>query len=91
MVVAHFLANKIMLTNLRVWHVTNPPAAADWYFVRSPEEAIDTINRIANQQLKLDWVYANMFGLEIFDGKEWTEWYHPEFGYDINEYEDAQE
>ncbi len=64
---------------LKVWNVINPPNEPIWWYpVDSPEEGALLIERLANEQLQDDTIFANAFGLCEWDGDEWTEWYDDE-------------
>ena len=59
---------------LRVWVIINPPSAPEYRSVATPEEGAHLIHRVANEQLKDDRIWANAFGLEVFEDGEWTDW-----------------
>lgn len=73
---------------LRVWNIVNPPNDPEYYSVNNPEEAIVMINKLADAQLKNEFIECNAFGLEVFENGEWSEWYS-EDGEDIIEYEET--
>ena len=68
----------------RVWNVINPPSKPKYYPVGTPLLGYMLINRLANEQLKDKRIWANAFGLEVFEDGEWTEWYDEE-GRDVDE------
>lgn len=77
--------------DLRVWWVPQVPMKAFYVPVESPQEATKLLETLArydlfqyNNNVKPD--YANAGGLEVFEGGEWVEWYHPETGEDIDEW-----
>lgn len=74
---------------LRVWNIINPPAAPIRFPVDSPEEGARLIEKLANQQLQHDHIFANAFGLEVFEDGDWCEWYSDE-GQDIDEFVKAK-
>lgn len=67
-----------------VWNVINPPAAPIHYLVGSTTEAMGLINRMADEQLKSPDIFANAFGLTVFEDGEWVEW-HDDEGQDISD------
>lgn len=72
---------------LRVWHIPQIPGKPFHVYVGSPVEAKKLLIALANYdlfQLKngIRPDYANVNGLEIFEGGEWCEWYD-EDGNDI--------
>ena len=74
---------------LRVWRIVNPPRQPSYYPVNSVEQAKDKIAELASADLKNDAIYANAFGLELYEGEgRWEEWESPE-GYDISTVTDA--
>lgn len=77
------------MKKLRVWNVINPPRTPNYHDVNSPNEAVAKINELAAEQLKDDAIFANAFGLEVFEDGEWSEWYS-EDGEDIREYEESK-
>lgn len=71
---------------LRVWYIINPPAEPTYVPVATPEHAIRTINTLAELQLTQDTIWGNAFGLQVWDGEEWVEWYSEE-GDNIDDFE----
>jgi hypothetical protein len=71
--------------DLRVYHIINPPASPVHESVMSPDEAVEWIETQAARDLLNPRVESNVFGLEVFEDGEWTEWYDDE-GRDIDEY-----
>lgn len=68
---------------LRVWNIINPPYSPDHYLVKTPQEAFALIDKMADTQLRDSSIFSNVFGLEVFEGGEWSEWYD-ENGDDID-------
>lgn len=60
---------------LEVWAIRNPPNKGDRFPVPTPEAGARLINKMAREDLKDDAVWGNAFGMEVFEGGEWTEWY----------------
>lgn len=75
---------------LCVWVIVNPPHPPVRIPVKSPSEAAKLINEMAAIQLKDNDIHDNAFGLEEWDGVEWSEWYS-EDGEDINDWEAQNE
>ena len=70
---------------LRVWNAINIGSGRiDYYDVDSVKEAKETINTLADIQLKSENIESNAFGLEEFIDGHWCEWYDEE-GYSIDE------
>ena len=69
---------------LRVWYVKNPPRDPEYFDVDSVEQAVTRINDMVRRDLEDPCVTDNAFGLEIYEGDEWTEYYNDE-GKDIFE------
>jgi len=63
-----------MNAKYRVWNFVNPPCDPDYYPVNSPKHGAGLINALANSQLLDESITDNAFGLEVFEGGEWTEW-----------------
>jgi len=76
--------------DLRVWNIVNVPNFAIYVPVSTPEDAIRIINYMAEDQLKEERITSNVFGLEVFEDGEWTDWYN-ELGEDIDECAQALE
>ena len=72
---------------LQVWNIINPPASPSHYPVSSPEEGHALIERMASNQLRDRRIFANAFGLEVFneEDNEWEDWYSDE-GEELDEY-----
>jgi len=70
---------------LRVWHIINPPNRPMRHPVETPEEAAEMIDRLANRDLRHNWIQANAFGLEYYDEEagEWYEWHSEDDDKDI--------
>lgn len=65
---------------LEVWNIINPPREP----VPNPREGHELICRLADDQLTMDWIVSNAFGLEVFEEGEWSEWYN-EDGEDVDQ------
>lgn len=76
--------------DLRVWNSINAPSSMDYYKVESPREGQLLIAMLAEEQLERSDVQDNAFGLDVFEGGEWTEWFD-EDGYDIDHAELPEE
>jgi len=78
--------------DLRVWHIPNPPKKPYRVSVKSLVEAKQVLDTLAFYDLYLgdDLVFANVQGLEVFEGEEWVEW-HNEDGYDFREIMDGDD
>jgi len=61
---------------LRVYCMINFSGHMHHHYVESPDEAIRVINYEANRQLEAENIQDNVFGLEVFEDGEWTEWYN---------------
>jgi hypothetical protein len=72
----------------RVWSITNPPNVVTYHDVASPEEGIRLIEKLANGQLRRAPILCNVFGLEVCEDGEWSEW-HDEEGRSVGELEVA--
>lgn len=68
--------------DLRVYFMINMNRHMCHNYVESPEEAIRVINYEANRQLEAEHIHDNVFGLEVFEDGDWSEWYS-EIGDDI--------
>ena len=72
---------KVLKKNqLRVWHITQVPMHPFWVYVSSIKEAKLVLKTLAIYDLfqleyKIRPDYSNTQGLEVYDGKEWSEWY----------------
>ena len=82
--------------DLKVWWIPQVPMKAFEVPVKSPEEAIfimDTLARYDQFQLdnNIKPDYSNTGGLNVFEEGEWSSWYHPETGEDIDEYKSTIE
>jgi len=78
------------MENLRVWHIPQVPGNPFHVKVKSPEQAIDIMNILADYDLcqlenKIKPDYSSLQGLEIFEDGEWIEWYSDD-GDEIQEY-----
>jgi hypothetical protein len=60
----------------RVWNAINPPANMFYYAVDSPEEAIDVIMDLIDEQVEDNNIFSNAFGLQVRDDiyDTWDEW-----------------
>lgn len=81
------------MNKLRVWHIPQVPMKAFYVEVKSPKEAIEVMDILADydifqfrNNIKPD--YTNASGLQVFNEKnnEWEEWYDDEYDMDIDEY-----
>lgn len=79
-----------MKYTLRVWCIINVPNHPVRMYVESPAEAKAVIDKMADAQLDDPEVFTNAFGLEEWDGEEWTEWYSDD-GEDIDNWEPKSE
>lgn len=68
--------------DLRVWAIRNPPAHPTFYRASNLEVAKHVLEALVASDLNMPWVQANVFGLEIFQDGEWSEWENAE-GQDI--------
>ncbi len=67
------------------------------YPVKSPDEAIELINKLANEQVNDDEIGFNIFDLLVFNqgatiiggADDWEDWYSPEYE-TITEYAERQ-
>jgi hypothetical protein len=76
-----------MKMKLRAWsisHLNNGSQSNRYENVSSIEAAGKWINKRAGIEVDDDSIDCNAFGLEEFDGEEWTE-YYDDYGRDINE------
>jgi len=64
--------------DLRVWWIRNPPGPPEYHLVSDPVSAKDTLNALAEVDLRDDRVWGNAGGLEVYEGGEWYEWYDEE-------------
>ena len=70
---------------LRVWNQINIGSGRIYHYdVDSVKEAKETINTLADIQLKSPEIESNAFGLEEFIDGHWCEWYDEE-GHSIDE------
>jgi len=76
---------------LRVLYFPNVPCDPIIFEAASVAEAIKTIETITKLHLGMyagnhcpD--YADVVCLEVYDGDDWVEWYHPDYDVDIEEY-----
>lgn len=60
---------------LRVFNIINPPNRGSFYPVSSPQHAYNLIERMAKAQLEMNSIHSNVFGLEVFEDGEWSDWY----------------
>ena len=58
---------------LRVWAIRNIPGEAEYFPVEQPGEGV--AQTLILEDLANPFVTSNAFGMEEFDGGEWTEWY----------------
>jgi hypothetical protein len=72
------------MTDYRVWYVINPPAKPTYIYVKDPQTALALIKNEIARQLKDNTIFANAFGLEVFEDGAWSEWYDDN-GFDIME------
>lgn len=84
---------KISEGQLRVWHIPQVPGKPFQIYVFSIKEAKSVLNILAiydlfqlENNIKPD--YSNAQGLEVFDGKEWSDWYSDIDGGDIRSTEE---
>lgn len=82
--------------DLKVWWIPQVPMNQFEVHVKSPEQAILILDTLADydkfqldNNIKPD--YCNAGGLSVFEDGEWSDWYHPETGEDIDEYKLAIE
>lgn len=76
--------------DLRVWHAWNFPDHMNRFRVPSVDEAKSMINQLAEADLARAEVYANAFGLEVYEDGDWSEWYNDD-GMSITDLLDAEE
>lgn len=81
--------------DLRVWWIPQVPMNPFRVDVETPEQAKKILDVLAKYDMfqyennvKPD--YCNAGGLEVFEDGEWTEWYHPDTGESIDEYEGGE-
>jgi len=72
------------MRKMRVWWIRNFPGTPEYHPVKSVQEAIEVIKKLAENDLKNAEVTDNACGLEIFKDGEWIEYYDEE-GRDILE------
>jgi len=70
--------DAIKLGSLEVWWIQNPPRTGNRYPVNNIEEAIFTLNALADRDLKNKYVTSNAGGLEVFTEDGWEEYYNEE-------------
>jgi len=69
--------------DLRVWHIQNPPDEPKWHDVKTPEEAVSLIDKLAQQDLANPRIWGNAISLAVYEDGDWVEWYDDE-GDDID-------
>ncbi len=69
--------------DLVVWNIINIPGPAIRVPVKSPIEAYELIDQMAELQIEDDTIESNVFGLEFWNGEEWEEWLDDD-GWDIS-------
>ena len=74
--------------DLQVWHIPQVPMKAYRVDVKDLQEARKILDVLARYDLfqfenKIKPDYSNAAGLEVFDGKEWSEW-EDKYGEDID-------
>ena len=78
------------MNKLRVYNIINPPNQGERYPVRNPKHGFFLIEAMAYSQLLDDSIDSNVFGLEIWEDNEWTDWYNEETGEDLDEYAQSE-
>ncbi len=63
------------MSELRVYHIQNPPAAAVWYDVDSPAKGYQKICELAEADLRNRAIWGNVFGLCVLEDGDWVDWY----------------
>jgi hypothetical protein len=81
----HPKINKTKEGDLRVWNIINPPREPDYYPVKDINHAEKLIDCLAESQLLQNEIDSNVFGLEIYQDGEWTDWYDDD-GFDLDEH-----
>ena len=66
------------MSELRVYHIQNPPASAVWYDVDSPTEGYQKIQELAEADLRNRAIWGNVFGLSTLEDGERVDWYDDE-------------
>lgn len=82
--------------DLQVWWIPQVPCKAFNVPVKTPEEAILILDTLAKYDLfqlenNIKPDYCNAGGLNVFEEGEWSTWYHPDTGDDIDEYRNQLE
>ncbi len=80
----------------RVWYIPQIPGEPFYFFVASPENACNIISLLIGfsnfeyeQHIKPD--YSDVFGLEVCENGQWTEWSSEETGNSIDEFMDEED
>ena len=71
--------------DLRVWRIINMLNEDTIFPVESVKQARELINALAEYELKLERIECSVFGLEVWDGSEWVEWYCRDCNWDVDE------
>lgn len=80
--------------DLQVWWIPQVPGESFKVPVDTLEEAIKILDTLAKYDLfqlenNIKPDYCNTGGLSVFEDGEWSDWYHPETGEDIEEYSET--
>lgn len=66
------------MSELRVYHIQNPPAEPVWYNVAGPAAGYIKIEILVQADLRDPDIWGNVFGLCVLEDGEWVEWYDGE-------------
>lgn len=61
--------------SLRLWAIRNPPNAPTFQDVATPAEGLEVVKKWVKADLANPAIDTNVFGMEIFEDGQWTEWY----------------
>lgn len=71
--------------DLRIWEMHTIPGTPRYTSVKSVKEGKALIDKKAQADLKKPWITDNAFGLEVFEGGEWCDWYCDDCGGDYDD------
>lgn len=71
--------------DLRIYNIINLPNMPEYYPVKDIHHAKELIDALAKSQLLDETIISNVFGLEVFEDGDWTDWYD-EDGRDLDEH-----
>lgn len=69
----------------RVWNIINPPNHPKFsHEFNDIDEAVKHMDSWAQDQLTVNWIHSNAFGIEILVDGEWEEVDESEYGYNYH-------